>query len=243
MNPVLEEVLRTREVVSDQGERLPLRDEITRDEGEFLQRIIYTIKPKVSLEIGLAHGISAMFICDALRKIDARKHIVMDPYQHSTRYNGIGLKNLRQAGYEDLIDFIEEPSETVLPELLKRKTRIDFAFVDGWHTFDHTLVDFFYINMMLNIGGVVAFDDADWQSISKLCRFISRYPCYKFFARLPSKRPKRKEVFIIAETIFSGLITGKEHIEKDLNVARSGRCIAFKKEKEDTRDWLWHADF
>jgi len=37
--------------------------------------------------------------------------------------------------------------------------RIDFAFIDGAHTFDHVLVDFFYIDRMLNVGGIVAFDD------------------------------------------------------------------------------------
>ena len=49
--------------------------------------------------------------------------------------------------------------------------RIDFAFIDGAHTFDHALVDFFYIDRMLNVGGIVAFDDLGFPCIEKVCRF------------------------------------------------------------------------
>lgn len=253
VNPVLEEILRTREVTSDEGERFPLRDEISSDEGMFLQRIIGAIKPRICLEIGLAYGVSTLFICETLRKVGASKHIVIDPYQN-TIFRDIGLRNLRQAGYEDLIEFIEEPSEIALPTLLKRETRVDFAFVDGWHTFDHTLVDFFYINRMLNVNGVVAFDDTNWPSISKLCRFISRYPCYKIFGKLSTGRKTMHEnmirLSIVTKTVLNSLIThamsfkpSLEFVNKDLHIARAGRCIAFIKEKEDNRNYDWHTKF
>jgi len=40
---------------------------------------------------------------------------------------------------------------------LARGVKIDFAFVDGWHTFDYTLIDFFYIDKILRSGGLVSF--------------------------------------------------------------------------------------
>jgi len=240
MNPILDEILRTREVTTDKGERIPLEHEIPRGEGEFLQDIIRIIKPKKSLEVGLAYGISTLFICETLEEVKADKHIVIDPYQNAW-WKGIGIKHLRQAKYQKLIEFIEEPSEIALPGLLKRKERIDFAFVDGWHTFDHTLVDFFYINMMLNGGGVVAFDDADWPSIYKLCCLISRYPCYRICARWPLER--RIGTLSRATTTFHYIARRrKKHIRNDLSLFRR-RCVAFKKLKEDTRSFDWHEDF
>jgi predicted O-methyltransferase YrrM len=236
-------------VTSDTGERFSLRDEIPRDEGEFLQRIIYAVKPRISLEIGLAYGISTLFICEALKRVNATKHILMDPHQ-TTIYKRIGLKNLRQAGYEELSEFFEEPSEIVLPELLKRGTRIDFAFVDGWHTFDHTLVDFFYINMMLNIGGVIAFDDANWPSVSAVCRFISRYPSYKIFGRLPSSKGFLTRTPTMIKLLLNSLAThlislrpNLAYVKKDMHLALAGRCVAFIKEKDDNRNFDWHIEF
>ena len=253
MNPILKEILCTREVASDSGEHFPLRDEISIDEGIMLQHIINIMKPKVSLEIGCAYGVSTLFICETLKKVDAKKHIVIDPYQNSL-FKGIGLRNIRQAGYEELIEFIEQPSEIVLPRLMERNYNIDFAFIDGWHTFDHTLLDFFYVNMMLNVGGIIAFDDSNWPSISKLCRFISRYPCYKIFKILSKeKKTGYKQIvnnFIVAKKILNSLIThlvslkpNLEHLNDDLKIARAGRCLAFIKEKEDKRNPDWHKDF
>ena len=244
MNPVLEDILRTGEVTSDEGERFSLGTggPISREEGELLQRVIGVLKPKISLEIGLAYGISTLFICEALKKVGANKHIVIDQDQ-STLFKGIGLKNLGQAGYGELIEFIEEPSEIALPELLTRKTRVDFAFIDGWHTFDHTLLDFFYVNMMLNVGGIVAFDDTTLSSISELCRFISRYPCYRIFSYLPSDQIRKPVVF--ARILRRSIVypNSIKYIKEDLRIASAGRCIAFMKVSEDKRDWTWHEQF
>jgi predicted O-methyltransferase YrrM len=238
LNPVLEEILRSNDVTS-----------ITLEEGELLQRIIDSIEPKTSLEVGLAYGTSSLFICEALRRKGATKHTVIDPYQ-STRFDNRGLKNIRRAGYEDMISFIEKPSEIALPELLKENHRIDFAFIDGFHTFDHTLLDFFYINRMLNVGGVVAFDDTNWPSISKVCRFVSRFSAYRLLEVLPQKRLARRIPYVI-KTISNSLLNHivstsskrYERIRNDLKIALSGRCIAFLKEKEDIRRESWHAEF
>jgi len=48
-----------------------------------------------------------IYICEALREVNAAKHIIIDPYQHSDLSEGIGLANLRRAGYAEMIDFYE----------------------------------------------------------------------------------------------------------------------------------------
>ena len=109
---------------------------------------------------------------------------MIDPQQHGPSWRGIGLANVLRAGYGHFTRLIEEPSYRALPELERSGQHIDFAFIDGWHTFDFGLVDFFYIDRMLNVGGVVAFDDANWPAIRKLCRFVNTNLSYSLLANL-----------------------------------------------------------
>lgn len=107
------------------------------------------------------------------------KHIIIDPSQNfphgkgpKSGWEGIGLANLKRAGYSDLIEFHEATSFESLPALYARGERIDFAFVDGAHTFDYVLVDFFYIDKILAVGGCIVFDDLYYPSIRKVARYI-----------------------------------------------------------------------
>ena len=50
---------------------------------------------------------------------------------------------------------------------------------DGMHTLDYVFIDFFYIDKMLNVGGVAVFDDTHFPSTRKVCRFILRNLQYR----------------------------------------------------------------
>jgi predicted O-methyltransferase YrrM len=233
MNPVLLEILRTR----DSG---ALSSGVSPEEGEFLQSIVEEIKPEITLETGFAYGISALFICEALQKVKGKKHIVIDPSPFWS-YEGIGFRNIKKAKYKNTIKFINAPSETALPDLIKQGIRIDFAFIDGWHTFDHALLDFFYINKMLNVDGVVAFDDAQMPSINKLCRYISRYPCYKIYGSWPAKQ--NFGILKVVSKTFVDLVQGQiELLKQDLSIL-GRRCIAFRKISTDQRKYYWYSEF
>jgi predicted O-methyltransferase YrrM len=155
MNSVLSEILKTgtTKTASESG-NVKIHSSISLSEGQLLQKLVRQLDPTVSLEVGLAYGVSALWICDALNVRNGTQHIVIEP--HSLPYwNGIGIANLRRAGYSDIVRLIEAPSYRALPELERSGQRVDFAFIDGWHTFDFTLVDFFFIDRMLNVGGVL----------------------------------------------------------------------------------------
>ena len=67
----------------------------------------------------------------------------IDPFQ-KTQWNSNGLKLLTNSKLINRHNLIEKSYEA-LPELLKdNKNKFDFIFIDGWHTFDYTLIDFFY---------------------------------------------------------------------------------------------------
>lgn len=179
MNEVLKSIVSSKSVVTEDGITRRLQSAISQDEGDFIQEIIRSSRPQVSLEVGCAYGVSSLYICEALREVGADKHIIIDCYQHSI-FEGIGLANLRRAGYSDIIDFHEIFSYQYLSRLTEEHVKIDFAFIDGQHTFDYVLVDFFLIDKLLRPGGIIIFDDLSYPSIRSVCRYVLlnlRYKC------------------------------------------------------------------
>jgi predicted O-methyltransferase YrrM len=244
MNPYCEKVLKTGVMDTPEGNLVAINSQISLEEGLFLQQVVEGIKPQVSLEIGVAFGISSMFICEVLARIGATKHIAIDLGPIRKRGSealdrfGLGLLNLERCGYGHLVESYAMPSEIALPDLLRHGQRLQFAFIDGWHSFDHALVDFFYVNKMLDVGGVVAFHDASHPNIRKLLKYISTYPSYRVFKEI--SRPK---------AVFS---TQREGVEKTIAYALflirqlypyRPTCVAMEKICEDTRDWTWFRNF
>jgi predicted O-methyltransferase YrrM len=196
---------------------------ISQEEAEMLCEVVTDVAPIRSLEVGLGYGFSTIAICGSSdQNAPERKHIVIDPHQ-SKYWNGLGLKNLSDAGYGNCVEFHEQPSYRCLPELERGGTQLDFAFVDGWHTFDYVFVDFFYIDKMLREGGVVAFDDADWPSIRTVIRYIVTNLPYRIYRTMPEKRPR-------------------EPIDVELGI--EGSCIALMKQRSDSkREIFFHKPF
>ena len=97
MNPILEDILK-RGVVTDGETELPLKDNMDETEGDLIRRCFVEVKPSLSIEIGCAYGISAMFACDALAfNGKPCRHIIFDPFQ-SLHWKSIGIRNLQRAG-------------------------------------------------------------------------------------------------------------------------------------------------
>ena len=83
---------------------------------------------------------------------------------------------------------IEEGSEFALPKLLAEGRKFDFALIDSWHTFDHALLEFYFINRMLDLGGVVVFDDAQFPAVRRVIKYVSNYPAYRIVETPPPLR-------------------------------------------------------
>lgn len=190
-NPVLSEIIWSGEATSPDGRRVPVAPHsIDPLAGKFLRDLVMSIKAERSLEVGLAFGVSALFISDALQKTSRTLHHVIDPYQYGEDipWSGIGIHNLKMAGYEKIVRFHEKPSSVALVEIAAEGCSVDFAFIDGMHTFDHTLVDFFLVDRILRVGGIVAFDDLWMPSVAKVCSFIEKNRSYAEIGRSTNKR-------------------------------------------------------
>lgn len=172
MNPVLAEIESTGTMALPTGEVIKVHSHVGPGAGRVIRRAVEVAKPTIALEVGLAYGISSLYILDALAEIGDGRLIGMDPAQHDSTWRGGGLHNVRRAGYADRYEFHEDTSQRVLPRLAESGTRIQLGFIDGWHTFDHTLVDFFYIDHMLDVGGIVILDDVEYPGLRRLAHFI-----------------------------------------------------------------------
>lgn len=201
MVPLLASILATGVVHAKDGTPRPIHSQISREEGEFVEGVIRKLKPRRSIEIGCAYGVSSLFICGALAEVGSEQYVIVDPYQLGSNYDGpdsgyegIGLENIRRAGFAELVEFIGEISYQCLPRLVAEKRKFDFAFVDGMHTFDYAFVDFFFIDKMLNVGGVIVFDDLNYPSIRKLCRYILRNLPYRCIGPITDLQPILKRL-------------------------------------------------
>jgi predicted O-methyltransferase YrrM len=159
-----------------------LQSAVSREEGQLIQEQIRRRNAVHTLEIGCANGLSSLFICDALARQPGARHTIIDPFQ-TTEYRRAGVDKLDRAGFR-FYELIEEGSEYALPALCRGGARFDFCLIDGCHTFDHTLLDFFYVNRILKVGGVVAFDDTNMPAVNKVAHYVATYPCYRVLATL-----------------------------------------------------------
>jgi predicted O-methyltransferase YrrM len=237
MNQVLADILQSKRSLGRDGKSsIDVHSTISAEEGEMLSRLIAERKPKVSLEIGLAFGISALFICDAMKQAGPNpRHIVIDPAQNApAHWQGVGLANLERAGFGGFVEFIEKPSQIALPQLVAAGRKIDFAFIDGEHLFDHVLVDFFFVDQLLDVGGIVVFDDTSWPSIRTVARFVASNRNYKVVGKVGTDEAAKSNRLRHCSP---------ESLLADKRLGLEGQCIAFEKLAEDTRQCDDHVEF
>jgi len=237
VNDIIEQTYRSGYVQDAQGnthEHGP--SSITFDAGALLYHFIRAVKPVKTLEIGMAYGMSTLFICQAHRDNGLGHHTAIDPFQEKT-FKSIGLLNVERANLKDILRFYHAPSDEVLPQLCANNEHFDFAFIDGSHLFDYALVDFFYIDKLLNIGGHVAFDDLWMPGVRKVASFVLKNKPYKL-VRLPSTRSTWNRI----------LRTGRRILQNPLGRDWALKFVpenlaVFKKTDNDNRDWKSHRAF
>lgn len=201
MNNVLEQIFETRTVHTAAGAARPFRGGINPHQVEILTRICRERSVRNAVEIGLAHGTSALAILDGIGP-DGR-HVAIDPHQ-STDWENIGVLNARRAGYADVLEVIELPDDRALPLLLERGDRFDLAFVDGWHTFDSTFIDCYYLDQLLNVGGLMVFHDYAMPGVNRAIAALMAHRPYRVVPEYETARPLKNRVFAFGKRVRNG---------------------------------------
>ena len=244
MNDYIESIYKSGKVTGQGGKEHSLHSEIDPAEGKFLSDVIAG-DPTVTntLEIGCAYGISSLHICHTLKSRTNPRHTIIDPFQF-TQWDGVGIRNLEKSGI-GFFNLIQKKSEFAMPELLAEgEGQFDLVFVDGWHTFDHTLLDCFYATRLLRVGGYLVIDDVKIPPVRRAAEYFSAYPCYKEHAVLNSKVApswKRKAMQLALGCLPESKRSNWLHPSLHHRVFSEHHTlmVALKKIAADERDWKW----
>jgi predicted O-methyltransferase YrrM len=176
-----ESILENLKRVVVEGRLTRVSSAINGAEGRFIREVIAKYKAVNCMEVGMAYGISAFYMLTN----PAVRLVSVDPFQ-STQWHNYGVKLLAEFGFDARHRLFPSKSYVALPQMLAEMGPgvFDFVFVDGFHTFDYTLLDFFYANLLTKVGGVVAIDDALHAGVAKCVRYIDSN--YTFYRRLVS---------------------------------------------------------
>ena len=141
---------------------------LSKEEAELIYIILTQTEVKKTLEIGFAYGCSAAYIISATNSI----HYAIDAKQEE-RWNNLGIKNLEKLKLDHHLRLQHDWSHNALPELLKQGLKFDFVLIDGDHKFDGIMNDFYYVDLLLNFGGYVLFDDLYMKSTQIVVNWIT----------------------------------------------------------------------
>ena len=247
MNAVIRNIFERGAVESASGEVIDIYPtSITYDEGMLLYSTVSQLGARRTLEVGLAYGISTLFICQALQDLGGGDHTAFDPLQ-STLWKSIGLLNLQRANFQDIVRFREAPSHSVLPDLLRAGDQFDFIFVDGAHLFDFALLDFYYANLLLKPQGHLLLHDLWMPSVRKLLTFVLRNYPYRV-VDMPTRSPiKFARPFTRLASVFRQspleVYTWLLPLTQRRLTLYAHNCCLLQRVDEDARPWNHYRPF
>lgn len=154
--------------------------------GEFIFNLVKAIKPDKTLEVGLAQGASTLHFLSALTFNQHGQHTAIDPLQDG--FMNIGLNEVKRFGLSDRLRFFPERSDVVLPRLRAEGETFQVCLIDGDHRFDAVFTDFYHIDKILDVGGVILFDEVGSQPTEKVISFIrNNLKNYEFLENTPKR--------------------------------------------------------
>jgi predicted O-methyltransferase YrrM len=237
MDEIIERIYATGEVVGRSGQIHKVHSAIDRKEGDFLYKTVRDDgQIKRTLEVGCAYGLSSLFICSALKDRPGAHHTIIDPFQISD-WDSAGILNLEKSGC-DSFTLIEERSEFALPKLLfESEETFDFVFIDGWHTFDQTMLDCYFALRLLRVGGLLVVDDVEFESVRRVVAYLRCYPSIQFAGSV--ERARRDLLSRVAN--LAGSLFGRSERRGPKWLKRSrDTMVALRKIGKDERNWDWH---
>lgn len=233
------------EVETADGRRLPLHSGTSLSQCQFIQEQLRAVNARVTLEIGLAYGLSAIAICDKLRGKAGALHHVIDPFQNTASWDGVGLENLRRNGLQDHFKFYCQTAEECLPSLASSGLQLDFAYIDAGKRLDDTLVYSTYVMKMLRVGGRVVFDDAGFPGIRQALRYLSQDIRYRVVASQgPDGFSWRRRILELAASVpGAGRVLSPELMRSSRSLQVAAHCVVLEKVSDAEPDWKWHPQF
>lgn len=137
----------------------------------FLRLLVRSVRAdSLTLEIG--SGLSTLCLA-----IVGTEHICISP--NEKEHNRIRRYCSDHDISTERIRFIAMRSHSVLPTLDLGGRKLDFALIDGSHAFPDPIIDYFFVNERLKVGGFLALDDLNISTVGILPKFLVTEPAYK----------------------------------------------------------------
>lgn len=130
--------------------------------GRLLYRLLMQLQPAYSIELGTATGITALYQACALSSERPLYTI-----EGSEKLSEIASFNAEQCGLSQNLVFFTGAFDNVLPQLLSMLPRVDYAYIDGNHSYEPTLRYFDMLKAKAHEGTVLVFDDINWSEEMK----------------------------------------------------------------------------
>lgn len=142
-------------------------------QGHGIRELVAAERAQTSFEIGFAMGLSTLHICAGLLEGGAStpRHVAVDPTEHD-RWGDAGLRLVREAGLDGVVEHVPEESQVALPRWMSEGRQFDLAFIDGDHRFDPCFLDIYYALRLVRMGGLIVVDDMWMPSVRTAVAFF-----------------------------------------------------------------------
>ena len=127
-----------------------------------------------TLEVGLGLGLGTLALCAALLEVGdpVARHVVVEPFPDD--FGGAGVRTIREAGVDELVEQIHEESQIALPRLAAEGQMFDLALIDGDHRFEGVFLDLCFADRLVRPFGLVIVDDPWMPSIRHAISYVER---------------------------------------------------------------------
>lgn len=169
---LLKEIRLSKETEDIHGNKVPyITESLEPEEGQLLYNLVRERRPQDIIEVGMERATSTLHLLQGVADNGSGIVVSIDPLQYS-HAKGVGVRHIQRAGLTDWHKHIEDYSEFILPQLLKNSCTCDLTFIDSNHRFDQTILECFYLDKMLKIGGVMILHDMWMMSLIAAVSFL-----------------------------------------------------------------------
>jgi len=125
--------------------------------GRLLHRLISAFQPQNCIELGTGTGITALYQATAFTQ-----NQILHTIEGASSLCEIASYNAQRLGIAANIEFHEGDFANKLPELLQKLQQVDYAYVDGNHTYEATTQYFIKLLPHLHTKSILVLDDIYW---------------------------------------------------------------------------------
>jgi predicted O-methyltransferase YrrM len=144
---------------------------ISSKQGQLLYRIVKYLQPDYMLELGTSLGISSIY------QVAPLQHPFFIGIEGCASTAAIAEENLARFSHNSNYSLVIGNFNVVLPEVLQKLTKLDYAFIDGNHAYKPTME---YFNMLLPLtqeNTLLIFHDIYWsQGMERAWNDIKQNP-------------------------------------------------------------------